>query len=156
GRRSRQADACTQAPLHERQPAKKVWGSVQSYAICRFSIGLLLLRKLSLQLLRGSKPVRAAGVVHGCGAGRRGQNRGCRMQLFAWRRSMEFARARITPVALLVAAFMAAHAADAVADGFTPTGNLSSGGRFGAADALLPDGSVLLAAGINGPMLATG
>ena len=69
---------------------------------------------------------------------------------------MEFARVRITPVAVLVAAFMSAHAIDAAADGFTPTGNLSSGGRCCAADALLPDGTVLLAGGIDGPMIATG
>ena len=41
------------------------------------------------------------------------------------------------------------------AEGFTPTGNLGSGGRFGASDALLPSGKVLVAAGINGSNLAT-
>jgi len=41
------------------------------------------------------------------------------------------------------------------AEGFTPTGSLGSGGRFGASDALLPSGKVLVAAGINGSNLAT-
>lgn len=69
---------------------------------------------------------------------------------------MQFARSRVALVAFVVAAFLTAHALDAVADGFTPAGSLDGGGRFGAADALLPNGNVLLAAGIDGPMIASG
>jgi len=68
---------------------------------------------------------------------------------------MQFHRARSAMAALVIAAVAMVQGVDASAEGFAPTGNMSGGGRFGAGDALLPDGRVLIAGGINGSMLAS-
>ena len=68
---------------------------------------------------------------------------------------MQFHFARSAIAALVIAGVALAYGGDAAADGFTPTGTMNNGGRFGAGDALLPDGRVLIAGGINGSMLAS-